>query len=303
MGLQVASDGFWVSYPALHARFSNDGILQETVESPILDQADVRGVLDDHSMIAVGRLPPPTISLGWTGAEPVWRTQVLHVEKSDGEWESEPIASVGWRNYWLGVRTDDGRPRPDPRGFFRGQPFPNRDIVYFNAAEGSVGIVVRDRDPGAVLIHEIGTGGDTIRHRELSLPPVPQPARENEDAIQDLAQEILATSGTEAPDSADRAAARQQAIDALYLPTHRPAVYQASLTVSGELWLRSAEAFDSLVVWLVLPGGDSTRPPRRVLLPNWFRLRDATGTHVWGVRRYPEGESQVLGRRLVPPSR
>ena len=302
VGMQVASDGFWVRYPALHARFSSDGVLRETVESPVLDRADVRGVPKDHSMIALGRLPPPMVSLGWTGAEPVWQTQLLHVEKSDGKWELEPIATVGWRNYLLGVRTDDGRPRAAPRGFFRGQPFPNRDIVYFNASEGSVGIVIRDRGPGEVLIHEIGTDGDTIRHRKLSLPPVPQPPQVNEDAIKDLVQMILEAAGTEAPDSSSRAVARQKAIDALYLPTHRHAVYQATPAVSGELWLRSAEVVDTLAVWYVLPRGGSARPPRRVLLPNWFRLRDATDTHVWGFRSYAEGESQVLGRQLVPPS-
>ena len=301
VGMQVAPDGFWVRYPAGHAKFSNDGVPLETVESPFLDRADVRGLLEDHSMFALGRLPPPTVSLGWTGAEPVWHTQVLHVEKSDGEWNSEPIATVGWRNYWLGVRTDDGRVRPDPRGFFRGQPFPNRDLVYFNASAGTVGIVIRDQGPGEVLIHEIRPDGDTIWHRELFLPPVTQPAQENENAIQDVVQRILETAGTSVPDSAARAAARQKAIDALYLPAHRPAVYQATPAVSGELWLRSAETIDSLAVWYVMQHGESTRQPRRVLLPDWFRLRDATSTHVWGFRSYPEGGSQILGLQLVPP--
>ena len=301
VGVQAAPDGFWVQYPASHARFSNDGVLLETVESPILDQANVRGLLEDQSVFAVGRLPPPTVSLGWTGAEPVWQTQVFHVEKSAGEWHSEPIATVGWRNYWLGVRTDDGRARPVPQGFFGGQPFPNRDLVYFNASAGTFGIVIRDRGPGEVLINEIRPDGDTIWHRELFLPPVAQPAQENENAIQDVVERILGTTGESVPDSAARAAARQEAIDALYLPTHRPAVYQATPAVSGELWLRSAETVDSLAVWYVMQHGESTRQPRRVLLPDWFRLRDATSTHVWGFRSYPEGGSQILGLQLVPP--
>ena len=45
--------------------------------------------------------------------------------------------------------------------------------------------------------------------------------------------------------------------------------------------------------------GDMDEPPRRVLLPEWLRVHDATATHVWGIRRDPMDMQHVVGRRLV----
>ena len=94
---------------------------------------------------------------------------------------------------------------------------------------------------------------------------------------------------------------RRMVRDALHLPLHRPPVTRAIATASGELWLRSAEPADNVVAWYSVPRGDTDRPLLRVLVPAWFRLADATDTHVWGYRTYEDGAAQVLGRRLIPP--
>ena len=45
--------------------------------------------------------------------------------------------------------------------------------------------------------------------------------------------------------------------------------------------------------------GNDTSLPRRVLLPGWFQVMDATETHVWGVWKDELDVNCVVGRRLV----
>ncbi len=58
---------------------------------------------------------------------------------------------------------------------------------------------------------------------------------------------------------------------------------------------------DTLVAWYAVRRGTDA-PARRVLLPRSFDVRDASDTHVWGVRKDELGVDHVLGRRLVGPS-
>lgn len=73
------------------------------------------------------------------------------------------------------------------------------------------------------------------------------------------------------------------------------------LTASGEVWLRGFEVSDrdTLRTYYVLRRGDMEDEPRLVLLPEWLRVDDATGTHVWGVWRDSMDRPHVVGRRLV----
>lgn len=302
-GLQMASDGFWVWYPETLALFSADGVLLDTLVRPTLGEATLRGVSVDRSFLVLSRSPAPAVMLGWTGGQPVSETQAFHVTESGNDWRWTPIAVVSWSNYLLGVRTDDGRPGPTPFGFFQRQPFSDNDLVYVNQSAGNLGIVKRNGDPGELGINEIGPLGDTVWSVELSLPPVAQSSAAVESAIDNLVGEILGrgTAGRE-PTPADRAAARRKAVDALHLPAYRPPAYRATFTASDELWLLSAERVDTLAVWYAVPHGDG-ESIRRVLLPEWFILLDATGTHVWGHRNDLPGGVRVLGRALVSPSR
>ena len=71
--------------------------------------------------------------------------------------------------------------------------------------------------------------------------------------------------------------------------------------LAAEVWLRSSEQTDSGAVWYVLDRTGNGPAPRRVLLPDWFRLRDATRDHVWGLHVDARRSGQVQGRRLVRP--
>ena len=91
--------------------------------------------------------------------------------------------------------------------------------------------------------------------------------------------------------------------EALYKPDYLPAAEGRPIpTSSGEIWFRTHEIEDDLRVHYAVRRGDMDEPPRRVLLPDWLRLSDATETHVWGVRRDETEVPQVVGRRLVPVS-
>ena len=81
-----------------------------------------------------------------------------------------------------------------------------------------------------------------------------------------------------------------------------PAIKRLFTASSGQVWLLSHETVDTLNVWYSVERGDDESPPRRVLLPDWFVLLDATDTHVWGVWRDELDINYVVGRRLVPRS-
>lgn len=118
--IQRASDGFWVWYPGTLVLLSKDGEPVDIVERPPLREIALRGVREDRSFIALNRLPPPAVSLGWTSGVPVSERQALHLSGSGSDWRQVPIAVVSMSNYLLGVRTDDGKPGPTPFGFLPG---------------------------------------------------------------------------------------------------------------------------------------------------------------------------------------
>lgn len=162
-------------------------------------------------------------------------------------------------------------------------------------------LVERNGAPGQVVVTEITARGDTVWRRTLGLPPVPIRADMVEDTVQHLTRSTAAAAqrlGQPIPE----ATARRLAEEALHVPEYHPAVAEVRATTSGELWLRSPEVSDAPeVVWYTVPRGDDDAAPRRVLLPTWFQLHDATDTHVWGVRSDAEDGRLVVGRRLVEP--
>ena len=68
---------------------------------------------------------------------------------------------------------------------------------------------------------------------------------------------------------------------------------------SGQVWLETHESMDTLRVWYSIDRGDTESLPRRVLLPDWFRVMDATDTHVWGVWKDELDINYIVGRRLA----
>ena len=305
IGIRLARDGFRVRYESVFALFSDDGALVETIAAPRTEvgRSRVEGlaVLEDRSLIGITRISMIDDRLGWLGGEPVLDDHVLHVSQTGDGWSWDTIADLDRRNQLLGLRDPNAR-GPVPDRFYRGQPFSDTDLFYLDPVSGIVGVVTRNGAPGAVEVHEITVRGDTTWRRRIELPPLPIPAEELQEAVEDVAD------GIKSGQAPERGLARlpldtlrRMARDALHLPSHRPPVTAAIATASGELWLRSAESSDTVIVWYALRRGDTNRPPRRVVVPAWFRLADATNTHVWGFRTYDNGAAQVFGRRLVPP--
>ena len=295
--VRLLPNGFWAMYDRHFARLSDDGAVLEVLEHSMWG---VEAVLEDRGMLAYARLPSSAVMMGWREGEPPPKHQgVLHYSGTGGAWTADTVAVVDVQNTTLGVRFDDGS-SPNPTATFRAQPFTDADLSYLDGNRGVVGVVQRNRAPGEVVVTEITVRGDTVWRRTLGLPPVPIPADLVEDTVQHLTRSAAATA-QRLGHPITEATARQLAEEALHVPEYHAAVAEVRATTSGELWLRSPEVSDAPeVVWYAVPRGDDDAAPRRVLLPEWFQLRDATDTHVWGVRYDEEIAPRVMGRRLAP---
>lgn len=294
-GVRLQPDGFWATYDRRFVRFSDDGVVLEVVESSI-PGAGV--VLDNHRILARGRLPRPSVMLGWAQGETGHELAIVHYAGNDENHTADTIALMDVGRMALGIRFDDGT-SPFPEAMVATQPFSDSDLSYFDGDRESVGIVRRSGAPGQVVVTEITARGDTVWRRSLVLPPVPIRAERVEETVRELATSA-ASSAQRLGRPISEGTARRLATEALYVPEHLPAVAVARATDSDELWLRSHEVSDTLRVWYALHRRDDVAEPRRVLLPESFQLLDATRTHVWGLRSESENRSRVVGRRLVP---
>lgn len=294
-GVRLLPDGFWATYDRHFVRFSDDGAVLEVVQSSVTGAGVVS---DNHGILARGRLPRPAVILGWVQGETGHELAVLHYAGNGGYRTADTIALMDVGRMALGIRFDDGT-SPYPEAMVATQPFTDSDLSYFDGDRESVGIVRRNGAPGQVVVTEITARGDTVWRRSLALPPVPIRAEQVEEAVRDLASRAV-SSAQRLGRPISEGTARRLATEALYVPEHLPAVAVARATNSDELWLRSHEVSDTLSIWYALHRRDDAAEPRRVLLPEWFQLLDATRTHVWGLRSESENRSRVVGRRLVP---
>ncbi len=235
--------------------------------------------------------------LGWMEGEPVQEQAILHYAGTPENRTADTVAVLDVRRVVLGIRFDDGS-SPIPEATFTTQPFTDSDLSYLDGDRESVGIVRRNGVPGQVVVTEITARGDTVWRRPLALQAVPLRGGQVEEAVQDLAAGAVSSAQRMGRPMSD-STARRLAAEALYVPEYLPAVAEARVTASDELWLRSPEVSETHSVWYALRRHDDETPPRRVLLPEWFELRDATQTHVWGLRFDEDGGLRVVGRRLV----
>ena len=306
LGIRLGRSGFWIRYAPLFMLYSDDGSLVEEVGHPGLHTGDVNvfAVLADRSFIGLTRVSRLYDRLGWGGGEPDLDDHLIHVSPSRDGWRRDTIADLDRTNLLFGLRARSGS-GPIPTNHFAGQRFSDTDLFYLDAISRAVGIVTRNGDPGEVGLYEITIRGDTTWQRQMELPAVPIPAEVFEETVENAVESV--TSEPVAPGNAlarlPLDTLRRMARDALHLPSHLPPVTRAIATVSGEVWLLSTERSDTLVAWYSLPRGDVDNPPRRILLPVWYRLADVTRTHVWGIRTREDGAAQVLGRRLIPTAR
>ena len=243
------------------------------------------------------RLAPPLdgIYLGRAEAPgpihpPALREPVLRVQRSEtGQWlDPEPLLWLDISNRLLVADYPDGGKS------FTGQRFGDFDQVRF---EPGAAIVMRTKGgPGSVELIEIDGAGDTVWHRRLQLEPI-ELDRSVVDEVLDGLAESFAPFQTQ---RATREQLREIYDNALYQPEHLPAAEGPPIpTSSGEVWFRTHETVDALRVHYAVRRGDIEQPPRRVLLPEWLWVHDATATHVWGVRRDPTDGQRVFGLRLL----
>ncbi|MCY4399385.1 MAG: hypothetical protein OXE96_08620 [Gemmatimonadetes bacterium] len=184
---------------------------------------------------------------------------------------------------------------------FSGQPFADHHLIYFNQQAGALGIVKRNEGTGEVAVVEIAPGNDTVLEARVRVPLVPLERQRVEAAIAAKMRSITEPLRSSA-DTLATSTVYEMVEAALYVPDHLPPVTSVVTTASNEVWLRSGESHDSLAIWYVIDRTDPTAMPRHVLLPEEFRLGDATHTHVWGLHVDARYSGQVQGRRLVPIS-
>jgi len=292
--VHLGDSWFYVRDRSRFTYFSFDGRVLRTVPNPPTSVGyqgfpiRLDAHLADGSFLGFPSIPA-SVRQGLWGDDPISTRPVLWVRETSSGWGHAPVFWQNIRNRTLLVRTEEGGLH------FAGQPYSDGDIYLEDPGAGSV-VVVRTAGehlgPGETELIEVGAAGDTVWQRRLEFDPVRLTRPMVEAAIDDWRSVV----------DESRRPTREEVEDALYLPEHLPAVRTFQLASSGHVWIQSHERQDTLSVWYSLKRGDNESPPRRVLLPEWFQVLDATDTHVWGVWKDELDISYVVGRRLVPPS-
>ena len=210
----------------------------------------------------------------------------------DGEWlDPEPLLWLDRSNRLHSVHHGNGYIS------YGSQPFGNADAVRF---EPGAAMVVRTREaPGVVELIEVNEAGDTVWLRDLRF----EPTRLTDEIVEGELKKLLDATADqyEALFSISRRHLRTAFLEGLYRPEHLPAADgRPVLSASGDVWIRTHEVSDTLRTHYVLRRGDSNESPRRVLLPEWLLVSDATATHVWGVWYDSMDVPHIVGRRLIP---
>lgn len=295
-------DGFSVQDSRRFTFFTDDGTVSRTVPNPppALSFQGFRLqphlVTEGDGYLAVPSIPG-NVAAGWTGDEPFDELPVLHVRAQGDRWTMDAIALLDARNRHLGIRPA-GAEWEFTWELHTAQPLADDDLTYFDSETGNVVIARRNFGDGSIQLLEVAPPGDTIWHRRFAVQPVSLRPELLEGAI-DVFTVQLVNQSAMAGQPVSRGDARALVEDALYAPDPLPSVQYLRGMSTGDLWLQTFEEVDSLVVWYAIGRGDTESELRRVLLPTGFRARDATPTHVWGVRRDSLGVAYVTGRKLV----
>lgn len=296
--MHVHEDGsFYVRDSQRFTNFSATGDVVGTVPGPprlVSYQGfgvTVDALLQDGSYLGRPEINAP-IRRGWQGDPPLAQEPLLRVRESEDEWlHPETI-------FLLNIRSDLLAFDVAGATSYTVQPFSDADMFVFDpGGQGSVVVVRRaGMEPGVVELLELAADGDTIWQRRLAFEPMKLTAEMVDAEARPLA-EMFSRIGVETPYLATRRALDE----ALYEPEYAPAVRTFfQLAASGDVWLGTRETSDTLRAWYSIRRGDETNKPRRVLLPEWFSVLDATETHVWGVWTDSLDVPHVVGRRLVP---
>ena len=296
--MHIHEDGsFYVRDSQRFTYFSASGELVRTVPGPppLVSyqgfRVQVDALLQDGSYLGRPEIDAP-IRRGWQGDPPLAQEPVLRVRESEDEWlHPETI-------FLLNIRSDLLAFDVAGATSYTVQPFSDADMFLFDpGGQGSVVVVRRaGMEPGVVELLELAADGDTIWQRRLEFEPMKLTATMVDAEVHPLA-EMFSQLGFQQPYLDTRRALEE----ALYEPEYAPAVRTIfQLAASGDVWLRTRETSDTLRAWYSIRRGDETNEPRRVLLPEWFLVLDATETHVWGVWTDSLDVPYVVGRRLLP---
>lgn len=282
--------------------FAQDGTVLRTVPNPpaVLSFQGFRllpRLLTERDGYLVVPAIAGSVAAAWAGDNPFLEVPVFHVWSRGDRWAMDTIALLDTQNRDLAVRPA-GSEWEFTWQFHTGQPLADHDLTYFDPQSGNLVIARRNLGNGVIELLEITPAGDTIWHRRLAVEPVSLPMELLEGAIDVLTDHVINQSAM-AGQRVSEVEARALVEDALYAPDPLPSVRDLRGMSTGELWMQTFEEADTLTVWYVIGRGDNESELRRVLVPTGFRVRDATPTHVWGLRRDPLGVTYVAGRRLV----
>ena len=295
-------DGFSVQDSRRFTFFAQDGTVLRTVPNPpaVLSFQGFRLLprllTEDDGYLVVPSISG-SVAAAWAGGDPFEEVPVFHAWPRGDRWAMDTIALLDTRNRHLAIRPT-GSEWEFTWQFHTGQPLADHDLTYFDPQSGTLVIARRNLGNGVIELLEITPPGDTIWHRRFAVEPVSLRAELLEGAIGVLADHVISQSAM-AGQPTSGAQARALVQNALYVPDPLPSVRDLRGMSSGELWTQTFEEADGLVVWYAIGRGDNESELRRVLLPTGFRARDATPTHVWGLRRDSLGVTYVAGRKLV----
>ena len=303
--------------------FARDGTLLRAVDLPPASvnhqgfRLRVDALLADGSFVGIPRIPA-RVRLGLWTTDPVDSVPLLRTRQTGDGWLHEPLFTLNTRGATLVVVV------PAAMGYFlMAHPYSTADRYVADASAGTVlvaRVMGKDLGPGETELLEVSAAGDTLWRRRLAFEPVGLTRDVHEATIDDLLKTLgpagpvamlprdvsedgeLSLLSARAPPEPRTSPPRDVVEDALGTPKYLPSVSDLVLASSGSIWLGTQERSDTLTVWYVMERGNNGSPPRRVLLPEWFRVMDATETHVWGVWTDELGVGHVAGRRLLPPS-
>ena len=285
--VHLGDSWFYVRDQSRFTYFSTGGTVLRTVPNPPTSVSyqgfpiRVNAHLADGSFLGRPSLPA-SIRLGEWGDDPITAVPLFRVSETSEGWRHE---TVFWRN-------DANALLAVPQGGYTGQPFTDADMYWEDPGTGTIVVsrgAAEHLGPGETELIEVNATGDTVWKRLLRLEPHELTRSMVEAAIDDWNSVV-----------GDLAPPREAVEGALYLPEYLPAVKIFFLTSSRDIWIQSHERQDTLSVWYSLRRGDNESPPRRVLLPEWLQVLDATDTHVWGVWKDELDINYVVGRKLVP---
>ena len=302
---------FYVRDQSKFTYFSYSGSLLGTVANPPTSLGYQGFPLRIHALTADGSfLGRPSmgasIELGLFGDDPIDSLPVFSVRESADGWVRDIV-------YWHDIRNTNFALTYNDWLTFPAQPFPVADQYELDPGTGTVLVSrVGGEHLGAgeaelLELSAVADGersvGDTVWHRRLAFEPLRLTPAMVDAAIDRIAERHVTRVEEGEAGIRVRASAREDIERSIHVPgEHLPAVKVLTTASSGQLWILSHETLDTLDVWYSVERGDDESPPRRVLLPDWFFVLDATDTHVWGVWRDELDINYVVGRRLVPRS-